>query len=69
MNGIDFEEVKVNIAKGEHRRPEFKGDSAFDHGHLRIDCYNFGMHIFRDSTCLMELPIINGACKSVIYDS
>ncbi|CAN6476090.1 unnamed protein product [Victoria cruziana] len=24
VNGIDFEEVKVNIAKGEHRRPEFK---------------------------------------------
>ncbi|XP_049936660.1 glutathione S-transferase T1 isoform X2 [Nymphaea colorata] len=24
INGIDFEEVKVNLAKGEHRRPEFK---------------------------------------------
>lgn len=25
MNKIDFEEVRIDLAKGQHRSPEFKG--------------------------------------------
>ncbi|KAG1362651.1 putative Glutathione S-transferase T1 [Cocos nucifera] len=28
LNGIDFEEVKIDLAKGQHRSPEFKGPSS-----------------------------------------
>ena len=26
VNGIDFDEVRINLSKGEHRSPQFKGD-------------------------------------------
>ena len=41
VNGIDFEEIKVDLSKRQHRNPEFEGDPFSICLHNRFQTFDY----------------------------